>query len=133
MQPALHFYKTMLDGQFIQQKEKINMKTIQIILSIVFVLTTTSLFAKNQTKTETFKVSGNCESCETRIEKAAKLPGVAKAEWDVKTKLLTITFNSGKIKSDAVKKNIAAVGHDTPGYKAADKVYNALPACCKYR
>lgn len=32
------------------------------------------------TKTVTIKVSGNCETCKARIEKAAKVAGVTKAD-----------------------------------------------------
>ena len=85
------------------------------------------------TKTESIKVSGNCETCKARIEKAAKVDGVSKADWNTKTKVLTLTYDPSKVKSDDIQKKIAAVGHDTQKYKATDKVYNALPGCCKYR
>ena len=84
-------------------------------------------------KTEMIKVAGNCETCKTRIEKAAKVEGVTKAEWSVKTKMLTLVYNPAKVKSDDIQKKLAAVGHDTPKYKADAKVYSALPGCCKYR
>lgn len=48
-----------------------------------------SLTAKDKapTKTETIKVWGNCEMCQTTIEKAAKkVKGVVKAKWDVDKK-----------------------------------------------
>ena len=85
------------------------------------------------TKTEMIKVSGKCDMCKARIEKAAKVDGVTKADWDTKTKMLTLVYNPSKVKSDDVQKKIAAVGHDTPKFKATDQVYNALPGCCKYR
>jgi len=44
-----------------------------------------------------------------------------------------LVYNPSKVKSDVVQKKIAAVGHDTPKYKATAAVYNALPGCCKYR
>jgi len=84
-------------------------------------------------KTATFKVSGNCETCKARIEKAARVDGVSKADWNVKTKMLTLVYKPSKVQVDNIQKRIAAVGHDTPKYKASDKVYNALPGCCKYR
>jgi periplasmic mercuric ion binding protein len=117
------------------------MKTLKFIVTAVFavVLGTTS-YAQMQdhskmtaTKTETIKVSGNCESCKTRIEKAAKIDGVSKAEWNAKTKILTLVYNPSKVKSEDVQKKIAAVGHDTEKFKADNKAYNALPGCCKYR
>jgi len=90
-------------------------------------------YAAAITKTEAIKVSGNCETCKARIEKAAKVDGVTKADWSVKTKVLTLVYNPAKVKSDDVQKKIAAVGHDTQKYKATTATYNALPGCCKYR
>lgn len=117
------------------------MKTLKLFLVALIAITvsaTTSAQMTNNskmvmTKTETIKVSGNCELCKTRIEKAAKVDGVTKAVWSDKTKLLTLVYNPMKVKSDNIQKQIAAVGHDTPKYKATDKAYNALPSCCKYR
>lgn len=83
-------------------------------------------------KTETIKVWGNCDMCKERIEKAAKIDGVTKADWSDKTKMLTLAYNLTKVKSDDVQKKIASVGHDTEMYKADNKAYNALPGCCKY-
>jgi periplasmic mercuric ion binding protein len=107
------------------------MKTLKFFIAVVALTLSTVAFAA--TKTETIKVSGNCGSCKARIEKAAKVDGVTKANWNDKTKTLTLVYNSDKISSDKVQKLIAAVGHDTPKYKADAKVYNALPGCCKYR
>jgi len=84
------------------------------------------------TKTETIKVWGNCESCEARIEKAAKVSGVSKASWDKNTKLLTLAYDPSKVNSDDIQKKIAAVGHDTEKYKADEKAYAKLPGCCQY-
>ena len=109
------------------------MKTIKFFIAIVALTFSTVIFAANATKTETIKVSGKCETCKARIEKAAKVDGVTKADWNTKTKVLTLVYNPAKVKSDDVQKKIAAVGHDTPKYKATDKAYNALPGCCKYR
>ena len=109
------------------------MKTIKFLIAIVALTFSTAIFAVNATKTETIKVAGNCETCEARIEKAAKVAGVTKADWNQKTKVLTLVYDPTKVKSDDVQKKIAAVGHDTPKYKATAAVYNALPGCCKYR
>jgi periplasmic mercuric ion binding protein len=117
------------------------MKTIKIfVIALLALMISVASYAQKQdhskmasTKTETIKVSGKCEMCKTRIEKAAKIEGVSKAEWDIKTKLLTLEYDPSKVKSDDVQKKIAAVGHDTEKYKADDKTYNSLPGCCKYR
>lgn len=109
------------------------MKTIKFFIAIVALTFSTAIFAANAIKTETIKVAGNCETCKARIEKAAKVTGVTKADWNEKTKVLTLVYDPAKVKSDDVQKKIAAVGHDTPKYKATTAVYNALPGCCKYR
>jgi len=85
------------------------------------------------TKTETIKVSGNCDMCKARIEKAAKIDGVSKAEWNKETKLLAVTYDPAKTNTDAIEKKIAAAGHDTEKVKAEAKAYDKLPSCCKYR
>lgn len=84
-------------------------------------------------ETEVFKVFGNCGMCKKRIESSLKgANGVSKATWDVKTKMITITYDPHAITLEKVKSLIAAVGHDVDGYKADDKVYNSLPGCCQY-
>ncbi len=117
------------------------MKTFKYFLSALFIMTlsATSYAQMNDhskmamTKIEVIKVSGKCESCKARIEKAAKVDGVSKADWNVKTKMLTLAYDPSKVKSTDVQKRIAEVGHDTPLYRAEAKTYNALPSCCKYR
>jgi len=86
----------------------------------------------NTTKSETFIVYGNCGSCKVRIEKAAMLNGVSKADWNKDNKVLTLIYNPTKVSSDAILKNIASVGHDNEKFKADDKAYNALQGCCQY-
>ncbi len=92
----------------------------------------TSFKSTKGEKETSFKVSGQCEMCEARIEKAALgVKGVKTASWDKTSKLLKVTF-SGDVKKKDIEKAIADVGHDTPDFKAKDAVYNALPGCCKY-
>ena len=114
------------------------MKTIKLF-AVVILLMAIGANASSQTgtktsgpKTETIKVSGNCGMCKTRIEKAAKEEGATSASWDVKTAMLTVSYDPSKTSKDVLSKKLAAVGHDTEKYKADDKVYNALPACCHY-
>lgn len=87
----------------------------------------------DETKTETFKVYGNCGMCEKKIEGSLKkVKGVKKADWNVKTKMMKVTFMEGTITLDDIKKKIAAVGYDTEKHRASDKVYNNLHGCCQY-
>lgn len=109
------------------------MKTIKYFLSISILLIGFTSHSQTVTKTETVKVSGNCSMCKARIEKAAKIDGVTKAEWSTKTKALTVTFDSTKVSSETIQKKVAAAGHDTEKVKAEQKVYDKLPGCCQYR
>jgi cation transport ATPase len=116
------------------------MKTSKFIMAVLTaVILTTGLFAQTQdhsktaaSKTESIKVGGECDMCKTRIEKAAKIEGVTKAEWNKETKNLSLTYNPSAVSSDDVQKRIAAAGHDTKKFRADDKVYDKLPACCHY-
>ena len=117
------------------------MKTIKIILvALIATLLGFNSYAQMQdhskmasTKTETLKVSGNCDLCKARIEKAAKLDGVSKAEWNTKSKILAVTFDPAKTNMDLIGKKVAAAGHDNEKVKADEKSYSSLPGCCKYR
>jgi periplasmic mercuric ion binding protein len=84
------------------------------------------------TKTSSFKVWGNCEMCKAKIEKAAKIESVSKASWDKETEVLTLVYNPTKEDTDLVLKKIAAEGYDTEKFKADEKSYKSLPACCQY-
>ena len=79
-------------------------------------------------------VGGSCEMCKDRIEKVAnEIPGVTLATYNLENKQLHFHFDGAKTTVETVSKAIAASGHDTDKDKAPDEVYNALPACCKYR
>jgi len=106
---------------------------IILIAILAFVFTSNTNAQSATTKTETLKVSGNCDMCKARIEKAAKIDGVTKAEWSKKDKTLTTTFDQAKTTIDAIGKKIAAAGHDNDKAKATDVVYDKLPGCCQYR
>ena len=110
------------------------MKSLKFMLIAVFAIATSPLFAQQSApaNTDTIKVNGVCGMCKSRIQKALKLEGISTAAWDADTKLLTVTYDPGKIANDDIQKKVAAVGHDTEKYKADDKVYNKLPGCCKY-
>ncbi len=99
-----------------------------IIYSLLFCLlfagTASAQIENNKTTrhdtTATFKVYGVCSQCKDRIEDALKVKGVAAANWDVDTKMLTITYNASHISLEKINNKIAAAGHDTYAKKAAD-------------
>ena len=80
------------------------------------------------------EVDGICGMCKKRIETAAlKTKGVKFALWNVKTHQLNIIIDERKTTLTKVQKNIAAVGHDSKGFKASDEAYGSVHPCCKYR
>ncbi len=83
-------------------------------------------------KTETVKIYGNCGMCEERIEKAGNLKNNAKVDWNVDTKMATITYDAKKTNQDAILKRIALAGHDSDKFLAPNDVYSKLPNCCQY-
>lgn len=91
-----------------------------------------SLKAQTIWETAQFEVMGNCNMCKKTIEKAASINGVKKAKWDKKTKVLSLSFDPKKTNLDKIQLHIAAVGYDTPKYRANDETYEALHTCCHY-
>ena len=102
-----------------------------IILSIATVLVVNTAFA--QVTTDTIYAKGNCGHCKERIETAVSaINGVSAASWDPSYARLVITYDKASTSNNAIQKVLASVGHDTDLYRADDKVYKNLPACCKY-
>lgn len=107
------------------------MKSIKTLLIAACAVLSVSVFAQD-IKTAVIKVNGECGTCKKKIETAAKVPGVSKADWNKDTKVLTLSYDPAKVNTDSVQKRIAAVGYDTEKYKADDKAYKALDECCQY-
>jgi len=102
-------------------------------LIVICLLLPLGLSAQKNKKTN-FEVSGNCEMCKKRIEKAAlNVKGLKVANWDIPSNILSISYNSEKVNLQEIQTAIAKVGHDTPLRKAPDDTYNELPICCIYK
>lgn len=83
--------------------------------------------------TEEIYVFGNCGMCKARIHKAGnELDAVASVNWNMDTKMLTVTYDSSKTTIEDIEEKMAEVGHDTKNEKSASDVYQALPGCCQY-
>ncbi|MHA4845178.1 heavy-metal-associated domain-containing protein [Flavitalea antarctica] len=108
------------------------MKSILALFGLIGGTASLSTATAQDMKTDSFKVYGNCEMCKTRIEKATNTDGVSTAKWNVDSKMITLSYDPGKTTTEAIKKRIALVGHDTEEYKAADSTYSKLPGCCLY-
>jgi periplasmic mercuric ion binding protein len=106
----------------------------KLIFATVLLLSTINIFAQSKIKTETIKVNGTCNQCKERIEEAAyTVGGVKKAMWNKKTRLLTVTYNTGKTTIEAITNAEINIGHDANNLIAVDSIYTKLPACCAYR
>ena len=89
--------------------------------------------SKKKTVKTTFWVNGQCDMCQTRIQKAAlSTKGVKMASWHIESKMLTVVYNRTKCSEKDVKQSIATVGHDSEGVRATDEAYNNLHMCCLY-
>ena len=108
------------------------MKKVFFLLLIIPLISFSQSNEKNAK--DTFKVSGNCEMCKDRIQKATlSLKGVKYVSWSPQSKNFSIIYNGTKVSIDDVKKTIAKAGHDNGPYIATDDDYNNLHHCCKYR
>ncbi|HRF18710.1 MAG TPA: hypothetical protein PK977_11090, partial [Chitinophagaceae bacterium] len=58
---------------------------------------------------------------------------VKSAVWDINTQKLSLIYNTAVITLEKIQCRIADRGHDNDFELAKDAVYNALPACCRYR
>jgi len=82
----------------------------------------------------TFFVSGNCNMCHTRIVNTSyKTEGVGFADWDKKTKMLTVKYVAEETDLDVLQQRIAEKGYDTVKFRAEEMDYDKLPACCQYK
>lgn len=107
------------------------MKNLRYILITVIITLFQVVQAQEITET-TFTVAGNCGMCKKRIEKAALDAGAKTIDWNVKTHKATVTYDPDKLSLAKIKQAIAAAGHDTDEFKAADDVYEELHECCLY-
>jgi len=106
------------------------MKSLRFFSVVVLTFLGGAVFA--QSKTDSIKVSGNCGMCKKRIETALKVPGITSADWNVKSKMLTVNYETSKLTLNEVQQKVADAGHDTPKFKATEAAYSKLPGCCQY-
>lgn len=104
-----------------------NLILIFFVLLIVFLIS-----CKNSVVETQVQVYGACDIAKKKIDSAARLEGVIKADWNKESKLLTIKYDSTKVSIDAILKNVAMAGFDNERYFADDYAYEELPDSCKY-
>jgi len=106
------------------------MNLLKTLPVVVLTFLGSAVFA--QTKTEKINVLGNCGMCKKKIESALKVSGVSAADWDTKSKVLTVSYDSTKISNQQVQEKVAAAGYDTEKVKATNEAYEKLHSCCQY-
>lgn len=110
------------------------MKTISkllLVLTLLLSFTACEAQIKNP-KTATVKIYGNCNMCKKTIENAGNISNIAKVNWDVKSKLASLTFDTLQTNSDEILQRIAKSGYDSENHLAPNEAYSKLPDCCQY-
>jgi outer membrane cobalamin receptor/copper chaperone CopZ len=87
---------------------------------------------KKNDKTDIFQVYGTCDQCKHRIETTLNKYGVYKADWNIDSKMLTVSYDSTKFSKTSIEQKIALAGHDTREFQATDQDYQSLTKCCHY-
>ena len=108
-------------------------KNVMITGMMMLLFVWSAAFSQDK-KVETLKVktSAVCDMCKDRIEQGMAFEkGVKSAVLDVKTKIITITFNPAKTNPDDLRKAISKLGYDADNVPADKAAYAKLPACCK--
>ncbi len=112
------------------------MKTLKNILSgiaAILILFTTSVKAQDSTIVELkVKTSSVCKMCKETIEQALAFEkGVKKSNLDVKSQIVTVTYNSKKTTPEKIRLAISNAGYDADAVPANPKAYKKLNDCCK--
>lgn len=108
------------------------MKLINGFIAALLIFAAPAFAQNKDIETDTVTVKGTCGQCKKRIENAAYIPGVKRAEWDVTSKILTVTYRPSKTSIEKIEQHIADAGHDAGNIKAPAEKYNELPSCCAY-
>jgi mercuric ion binding protein len=111
------------------------MKTLKYIFALAAIVIGTLAFGQSSKKpvTISFNVEGNCDMCKDRIENALSVKGIKSADWNIKSKTLTVVYVPAKITEEKIHQLVAKAGHDTEKVKATKEDYEGLHGCCKYR
>ncbi len=106
-------------------------KHLLLLIFSVLLLTT---YVQAQKKIEEIKIqtSAQCEMCKSRIETAmAYEKGILKSDLNLEDKILSVTYKTGKITPEKIRKALNDLGYDADNTPAEPKAYAALPPCCK--
>jgi copper chaperone CopZ len=91
------------------------------------------LSGQSKFTTTSIEVDGLCGMCEKRIENAAYIQGVKKADWSQETHKLDLIYISSKVTQADIIAAINEVGHDVESHPATDEQYANIHGCCRFR
>lgn len=109
------------------------MKLFSIFISLVFFAACNGVSTPPSAKTAEFKVWGNCGMCKKTIEGSLKdKPGIIKADWNVKSKQMSVQFDTLRISLKDIQQTIALAGYDNDAFQGDSAAYAGLHECCQY-
>lgn len=107
---------------------KTAIKSFILLLSFI----SFNAFAGGTDKTIDIKTSAVCGMCKDKIEGALAFEkGVVKSKLNIKTKVISVTYNPEKTGPDKIRKAISLVGYNADDVKADKAAYEKLDGCCK--
>lgn len=109
------------------------MKIIKTVL--FFLLLFSGLFISafgQKLKTVEIQTSAQCEMCKERLESNLIFgKGVKDVVLDMKTKIISLTYQTKKTDLSTLKSAISELGYDADDLIGNIKAYKNLPPCCK--
>jgi mercuric ion binding protein len=90
-----------------------------------------SLKAQQSSTLIAIKTSAVCEICKKNIEKARTFKGIEKSALDLKTQIVTASFDPQQTSPEKIKSAISKAGYDADDLKASPRTYKKLDKCCK--
>ncbi len=108
-------------------------KKVIFVVTTLFMMFLNFLNAQDLTTAQVkIQTSALCETCKKTIEQGLAFEkGVKMSDLDLKTKIVTVTYNPKKTNPEKIKQAISNIGYDADEIKANPKAYNKLEKCCK--
>ena len=104
-----------------------------IFIAVLFISSGFLKTAMAQMDTVRIKTTSICEQCKERIEIDLSFEkGIKSSNLNLKTKIVTVVYNSKKTDEQKIRTAITKIGYDADTLKADPKSFRKLPDCCKH-
>ena len=110
------------------------MKKIFVLFQIILLSHFIVSAQKNDNGTTNVRIitTSQCSQCKEIIEAALAFEkGIKSSDLDLKTRELTVVYNSKKTTDAQIRSAVSKQGYDADDVKKDEKAYKKLPACCK--